>query len=1409
MSNYGSYGEGFYAGPRQNLIARLQELVRSYPEGIGIIKELIQNADDAGARVIRFTFDWRTHSIDQLPLAKMTELMGPALLVYNDKVFSEQDFKGIQEIGIGGKRDGENLWKTGKFGLGFNSVYNITDYPSFVSSDRIIFFDPHCSVLDKLGEGWGWSLQTDKGEFCPNLLELYKVGLPPGLDDDFNNTVFRFPLRTAEQASRSDISENPFDESKVEELLNRLRKDGEEIFIFLKNLEELQVYKISETENDSPEEVFSITTKNSEEVRKERQKLLFVTQRKTEEFLQLCKRDRPSLPSISYKHEIEVNNQGQITTSIWRVSSIIRVDENRELIDVMDKIFSSKQKGKTIPWAGAAVCIESSNSNLVANNLKGNIYCFLPLPRRQDNETGLHIHINGYFDLDSSRRHLTSDDQDYELQTTWNRLLANHVLSYACANLITSLVQDLGENKPDDYYSLWPVSSDKLPKPLKELPNHVVKLLHEREVIRTTENIKWCKLSDVYVLPEKAINLMEPLRAQGLTFPDPPLPTRIIKAFKNANLSPLEFTPRKLRDILRVGKSLGVALSQAPKPCLRKRDWIINLLRYCLQDKDYKDLKGVPLAILADGTLQAFDYNAPGFIYLADKKEREIFANQLQWFLHPDLQKEFSDIKEIPEINLLKMNPAEVVKRLSVITGKGQIGGCQWQPDENTLPNANWLTQVYGYFTQSSFSSTLFEQLKDYPIIPGSDGKLHQASHSQPPLLCENNIESETREALKAFGILFIEAPEPLKQAIEDLYKKPDQTLITLLSPIQVIENLYSQYSEISQNIPVSDREKYKSLLDFLTHPDWVKKYTEKFLEKLCELKIFITNSGNLVTLSDPDVYIPGNYEPPTFAGNLILLQLGTNQKWKLLLDRLPVPTLNRVSLIDKFLRPGEYNKLNANQQLEVLAWIRDELEKAKTDLRNERKNSDALMKSLSQATLVHCTDSKLRSASQVYDPNNEVVGNLLENILPIPDIKDVYSNEPNGWLEFFKNLGMKNPNTTDSICKLILPQYDNLSDTKKVQALEWIRDNIETAESEMKRQGQNFDSIKQEIANKALVRCTDGKLHPAKSIYDPTSSIVQDILGERVFYPDIEEVYSNNREKWLDFFRFLGMSSTPNAKDFLDYIRILENKVYNNKNPNLVARDCAKVFEHLVEQWDTLKDQAAYDKPLNSWLKSEEWLPVLQSPQELQQYPAAMTPKRRLYCPSEVAFTEDAYQVASQRPLFKGKRKKEVEQALGFESVKAEEVVAHFEELIAFFEQEGGVSKSNSFAFNKSLQKIYEYFNINFIKGSANGAWVKQKYKNRPCLWHKNKFWKAEHAFQQQIPFFGKRRLMMNKDSPIREVYEFLGLKPSPSDKDYLDFLEEVRNEYGDKPLNDEDAKCVVKVLQILDEKRFPKTDE
>lgn len=49
---------------------------------------------------------------------------GTALYVYNDAVFTVEDWNGIQEIARSRKR--EDPLKVGRFGIGFNSVYHVT-----------------------------------------------------------------------------------------------------------------------------------------------------------------------------------------------------------------------------------------------------------------------------------------------------------------------------------------------------------------------------------------------------------------------------------------------------------------------------------------------------------------------------------------------------------------------------------------------------------------------------------------------------------------------------------------------------------------------------------------------------------------------------------------------------------------------------------------------------------------------------------------------------------------------------------------------------------------------------------------------------------------------------------------------------------------------------------------------------------------------------------------------------------------------------------------------------------------------------------------------------------------------------------------------------------------------------------
>ena len=88
------------------------------------VQEIIQNADDAGARVVRFYLDHRQHGRSSLVHPDVARFQGPALLAYNDAQFRGEDWESIQNLQLSKKA--ENPFKVGKFGIGFNSVYHIT-----------------------------------------------------------------------------------------------------------------------------------------------------------------------------------------------------------------------------------------------------------------------------------------------------------------------------------------------------------------------------------------------------------------------------------------------------------------------------------------------------------------------------------------------------------------------------------------------------------------------------------------------------------------------------------------------------------------------------------------------------------------------------------------------------------------------------------------------------------------------------------------------------------------------------------------------------------------------------------------------------------------------------------------------------------------------------------------------------------------------------------------------------------------------------------------------------------------------------------------------------------------------------------------------------------------------------------
>jgi sacsin len=751
-------GEAFFQS--EPLTIRLKNLIRDYPEGVGIIKELVQNADDAGAHRVVITFDWRNHSFENLPDPRMEVLMGPAMLVYNNSQFTDQDFKNIQSLGDSGKR--QTLWKTGRFGVGFNSVYHVTDYPSFISRDRLIFFDPHASAIPgaTLGEpGKSWKFAETGWWNFPDFMKIYEPGGLKKNTQDFEGTLFRLPLRGTEQAKRSKIRNEPFTQENVDQLLAEFAKTGEEMLIFLKSVLHVQVREISA--DGTVHELLTITTQNEQVVKAEREKFVSPLADGTESLFSICQNRPEDLPSISYRHDIQLTTHAGQTTSTWRVTSLMRVEQ--ELLNLMQQLAS--QGEKAVPWAGAAALI-SRTGDLNRKPFTGRAYCFLPLPQ----ETNLPVHLNGFFDLDSSRRELTSDSNLTGRDTKrvlWNRLLVKHVVAHAYANLIVSLVEDIGKGDLNQYYSFFPTQQPI--KALEELPSSVFRLLRKQRVLRSAiarpsgviqEGDKrrirynhWVYPSTIKILPREWSHLLEPLRLEGIDLPEPALPKDLIEAFARSGVPLLEFKPSKLRAQLQTLEPIGVPLEEAPKACLRKKEWVMSLLCYCLSD-GHRDLTGLPLAILEDGTLQSFGYNPPGFIYWVDSDGREILVNQIfgshpEWFLEADCAEQIGLLDYCTGITYC--SPEEVADRLYDLINPGECNVIGWEPNGEQIPNISWLTSVYSYL--ATVQNLPNKKLNQILLVPCDNGHLYVGGSTITPLWHGSKLSSDTIETLRYFDV--------------------------------------------------------------------------------------------------------------------------------------------------------------------------------------------------------------------------------------------------------------------------------------------------------------------------------------------------------------------------------------------------------------------------------------------------------------------------------------------------------------------------------------------------------------------------------------------------------------------------------------------------------------------------------
>ena len=411
---------GMPFGQKEKLTNRLKRILTGYPCDGSIMKELLQNADDAKATKICFIKDPRHHADERVFEESWKTLQGPALCVYNDAPFTSRDIEGIQSLGEGSKGDDPN--KTGQYGVGFNAVYHLTDAPSFLSKGKEIgevmcAFDPNlqyvpCATSESPG------IKIDELDV---LRKTFTDVWPCYLEHHFpmdNGTMFRFPLRNKEMAEKSKISSKEVTFERLSSLVNDFQKELLEALLFVNHVKEISIHEIDK-DNGSIQVTYQVKSHISEADEKKRQEFSNDVKSIGKQ-LQSGEISLSDIPvrKVSYILHLEDSHGAR---QKWLIVQQIGFECNKDICqeEGVVKAFKQGELG-LLPRGGVASLINSSN-----DKPPGKAFCFLPLPFK----TGLPVHINGHFALDhEARRNLwRSETPDY--RSKWNEILLKQVVA--------------------------------------------------------------------------------------------------------------------------------------------------------------------------------------------------------------------------------------------------------------------------------------------------------------------------------------------------------------------------------------------------------------------------------------------------------------------------------------------------------------------------------------------------------------------------------------------------------------------------------------------------------------------------------------------------------------------------------------------------------------------------------------------------------------------------------------------------------------------------------------------------------------------------------------------------------------------------------------------------------------------
>lgn len=727
-------------GAHEDLPTRLKNILKEYSASApDMVKEVLQNADDAGAGLVHFVWDRRQHPAEATFSEKWNILQGPALCIYNDRPFQEQDIEGIQRLGVGAKQDRQDV--TGKYGLGFNTVYHFTDCPSFLTGDSTLCVsDPHLYYMPTATTEKPGSMFAVNTEFKRNFPDIYDTFLP----SFFNlkeGVLFRLPLRTAAGTLKSRVSDMVVRDQDLKDMEETLAKEGEELLLFLRHIHTV-VFSTIPPDGKELVEKLRVTTEltgSDAELRRDFQARLSQAM------------DGNSPTPLSYT--MKIKNSRVDTTSVWRVISQIGVQGRAEESPV----------SKWLPYGAVAACLEP------LSRVTGRAFCTLPLPV----VTGLPVHINANFSVDAARRSLRWDEGCPE--ATWNGFLLQSLVVPLYCDFLTRQWKALEPEKLQ-YRSLescqWYLHSHFLrffPSVKRVLPifqdmvREVYKhLSHARlPLVPVYKKSPCSEVTITWASPGGGDMLTEPYFLKEMPEPEvqkvlQQLNMKLVPAFTHLQQIHEEFIEARVNTVVLEPDSLRCFLKALalPVPCklaetpLRTPESCSHLLKYLRgsrqsqgthKDGDEAELEGLPLLATEDGFLHVFSIHHPVF--------KNIYASLFPKHSHRFAHKCIPDW--IPSCFVKKLGLPEATPLI-----QEALSHLEW-----TTEGQMWLNRLWTFFvsfgTPDVNMESLMDHLQDMAVLPVQGSKT-DSKHLLPLSSLSrvlSECHSEVEKVLHKLGI--------------------------------------------------------------------------------------------------------------------------------------------------------------------------------------------------------------------------------------------------------------------------------------------------------------------------------------------------------------------------------------------------------------------------------------------------------------------------------------------------------------------------------------------------------------------------------------------------------------------------------------------------------------------------------